>query len=45
MRRPCTTTKSSPHLLQLEKACVQQQRPNKAKKKKKVKKKKKNGQF
>ena len=29
MRSPCTTTKSSPRSRQLEKACVQQQRPNK----------------
>ena len=35
MRRPCTATKSSPHSPQLEKARVQQQRPNAAKKKKK----------
>ena len=34
MRSTCTTTKSSPHSLQLEKAHVQQQRPNAAKKKK-----------
>ena len=32
MRSPRTTTKSSPHLPQLEKAQVQQQRPNAAKK-------------
>ena len=30
--KPCTTTKSSPHLLQLEKAQMQQRRPNTAKK-------------
>ena len=28
MRSPHTPEKSSPHSLQLEKACVQQQRPN-----------------
>ena len=33
MRSPCTTTKSSPRSLQLEKAHVQQQRPNAAKNK------------
>ena len=31
MRSPCTAMKSSPRSLQLEKACVQQQRPNTAK--------------
>ena len=31
MRSPCTVTKSSPHLPQLEKACVHQWRPNAAK--------------
>ncbi|KAJ8789344.1 hypothetical protein J1605_021871 [Eschrichtius robustus] len=31
MRSPCTSTKSSPHSLQLEKARVQQRRPNAAK--------------
>ena len=31
MRSPCTTTNSSPHLPQLEKACVQQRKPNAAK--------------
>ena len=35
MRSLHTATKSSSHLLQLEKAHVQQQRPNTAKKKKK----------
>ena len=33
MRSPCTATKSSPHSLQLEKACAQQRRPNAAKNK------------
>ena len=33
MRSPCTATKRSPHLPQLEKACTQQQRPNAAKRK------------
>ena len=33
MRSPCTATKSSPRSPQLEKACVQQQRPNAAKNK------------
>ena len=37
MRSPSTETKSSSCSLQLEKACMQQQRPNAAKKKKKVK--------
>ena len=35
MRSPQAATKSSPHSLQLEKARVQQWRPNAAKKKKK----------
>ena len=33
MRSPHTTAKSSPHLLQLQKACTQQQRPSTAKNK------------
>ena len=33
MRSPCTTTKSSPHSPQLEKACMQQRRPNTARNK------------
>ena len=33
MRSPCTATKSSPRSPQLEKACVQQRRPNAAKNK------------
>ena len=33
MRSPCTTTKSSPHSTQLEKARVQQRKPNAAKNK------------
>ena len=33
MRSPCTATKSNPHLLQLEKAHVQQQKPHTAKNK------------
>ena len=33
MRSPCTVTKSSPGLAQLEKAHMQQRRPNAAKKK------------
>ena len=37
MRSPCTATKSSPCLLQLEKTWAQQRRPNAAKKKKKKK--------
>ena len=41
MRSPCTTMKSSPCSRQLEKARVQQRRPNAAKKKKRIKKKKK----
>ena len=36
MRSPHTTTKSSPHSLQLEKAHVQQWRPNAAKKRKRI---------
>lgn len=28
MRNPCISTKSSPHLVQIEKACVHQQRPS-----------------
>ena len=40
MRSPQTATKSSPHSPQLEKAHVQQQRPNAATKKKKFKRKK-----
>ena len=38
MRSPCTATKSSPRSPQLEKAHVQQQRPNAAKKNQKIKK-------
>ena len=38
MRSPHTARKSSPHSPQLEKACVQQGRPNAAKKNKKTKK-------
>ena len=38
MRNPCTATKSSPCSLQLEKARVQQQRPNAAKNLEKLKK-------
>ena len=37
MRSPCTTTKSSPHSLQLEKASMQQRRPNAAKNKERKK--------
>ena len=36
MRSPCTATKSSLYSLQLEKARVQQRRPNAAKKKKNI---------
>ena len=36
MRNLCTVTKSNAHLLQLEKAHVQQGRPSAAKKKKKI---------
>ena len=36
MRSPRTATKSSPHSLQLEKACAQQRRSNAAKKNKKT---------
>ena len=36
IRNQCTTTKSSPRSLQLEKACEQQQRPNTAKNKNKI---------
>ena len=36
MRSPCTATKSSPRSPQLEKAGVQQWRPNTAKKKKRI---------
>ena len=35
MRNPCISTKSSPHLVQIEKARVHQQRPSATKKKKK----------
>lgn len=35
MRNPCISTKSSPHLVQIEKARVHQQRPSVTKKKKK----------
>ena len=38
MRNPCTATKSSPCSLQLEKARVQQQRPNAANNLEKLKK-------
>ena len=38
MRNPCISTKSSPHLVQIEKARVHQQRPSATKKKKKKKK-------
>ena len=37
MRNPCISTKSSPHLVQIEKARVHQQRPSATKKKKKKK--------